>query len=182
MLQSANGGDGTVKAASWRKILLIVGGGAAVLLVIIVAGLLLSGYMAITWKQPAQETVLSTRVCGDDVVASYNEASLAKKRGNSNEYTTDEAALSALATTIKKKAGYQNDPTCQMIMLMRAVQKEDYATAKTTYEAELNLHGKHLYADSNLRTGGSLSDYDALVKALSPSSKQGDTQGAKGGA
>lgn len=155
--------------------------GAVILAVTaLIAGLLLSGYMAVVLKRPAQKVELSTHVCGDDVVTAYNNAASYKRRDASGQDTIDEKGLKTLVTTIKSKSGYTGDPTCQMIVLMTALHNNDYTTAQQTYSAVKELHAKGLYVDSNLSTGGSLPAYELFVQQLSPSSQS--NKEPKGGA
>lgn len=145
--------------------------------------LLLTGRLAVAWKQPSQQAiVVGKTVCGDTIVATYNAVSLYEPRGNSTEYTVDEPGLKKLVSEIKGSSGYQDDPTCQTILLLAAVQDKDYAAAKKAYSAVKALHSKHMYADSNLATAGSLSSYEKFIEELAPARKGGDTQSVHGGA
>lgn len=161
--------------ASISIILLLAAGAVSVLF--------LTGRLAVAWKQPYEQAmVVNKRVCGDSIVATYNTVSLYEPRGNSTDYTLDENGLKKLVGEIKSKSGYQNDPTCQTILLLAAVHDQDYQAATKAYDAVKTLHSKHMYADSNLATGGSLSSLETIIEELSPASKSGDTQRVHGGA
>lgn len=156
-----------------------------VLLLIVgaIVALVLTGRLTVAWKQPSEQAmVVNKRVCTDDIVATYNSVSLYEPRGKSTEYTIDENGLKNLVAEVKNKPGYQNDPTCQTILLLAAVHDQDYKAAKNAYDAVKALHSKHMYADSNLATGGSLSSYETFIKELSPASKSGADQSDHGGA
>lgn len=149
----------------------------------VILALFLTGRLAVAWKQPSEQAiVVDKRVCGDTIVATYNAVSLYEPRGNSTDYIVDENGLKKLVSEIKGKSGYQNDPTCQTILLLTAVHDQDYEAAKQAYNAVKALHSKHMYVDSNLATGGSLSSYEKFVEELAPATKGGDSQSVHGGA
>lgn len=135
--------------------------------VLLVVGLVLMGYLAVTWKQPQQQVVLVTRVCGDDIVKRFN--------------TIDDDGFKKLVTDIKSNSNYQSDATCQTILLAAAIHDQNYSAAKDALAAVKALQVQHIYVDSNLNTGSSLSDFEASVQELSPSN-QGNNQEPKGGA
>ena len=153
-----------------------------ILVIAVIAALLVSGYLAVVWKQPSDHVAIVTpRACGDDVVTTYNDVSQYKQRDGKDDYTIDEQGLKRLAAQIKDKAGYQRDPTCQTILFMAAVDDKDYATAKATYKTLNDLHAEGKYADSNLGAGGPLSTYKVLLDEMSPSNKAGSKKGFAGG-
>lgn len=155
-----------------------------ILLIIVgmVVGLFAAGCLAVLRKQPKQQVVLLTRICGDDIVATYNKVSQFKETSSSEGFAIDEVGLKNLSSQIKGIKNYQNDPTCQTILLQTAIHDKDFNAAKAAYAAVKNLHAKQMYADSNLNTGGSLSSYGSLVQELSPSNQGNESQEPKGGA
>jgi hypothetical protein len=148
--------------------------------VLLVVGLIMVGYVAVAWKQPQQKVVLVNTVCGDNIVATYNKVSDIRPNGDS--FSIDEAGLKSLIADIKSKKNYQDDATCQTIVLAAAIHYQDYNAAKVAYNAVKALHDKHIYVDSNLNAGGSLSAYEGFVQELSPSSKNTNNQEPQGGA
>lgn len=131
-------------------------------LVLLVLGLVLAGYLAITWKQPAQQVLLVTRVCDNNLVERFNKI-------EANDYPK-------LVKDIKAKSGYESDPTCQTILLNAAFYQADYRAAKNAYEAVKSLNEQGLYANNSLNTGQSLSGYEASVQELSPSNQSNNAQ------
>lgn len=131
-------------------------------------GLVLLGYLAITWKQPQQQVVLVTRVCDDSFVERFNKI--------------EEDGFKTLAADVKSKDGYSSDPTCQTILLVAALQERNYKDAKQAYDAVIELHSQHVYVDSNLNTGASLDDFEAAVKDLSSQNQGSAAEDQKGGA
>ncbi len=160
-----------------KKLLAI--GVASMLIIGGIIALIASGYVAVSWgdgKRP-----LSNRTCDDDIVARYNDASLYDQRDDSGDYAIDEASVKNIVAEVKKKSGYQDDPTCQTIVLMTAIDNKDYDVAKSTYIALQSLHDQQLYADSNLRTGSPLSNYETYVNELAPVGQNSGEEEPQGG-
>lgn len=153
---------------------------SAAVVVLLVLSLILFGYVSVSFKKPQQRVVLAGRVCDDTVVARFNK--VIEVQQGKDSYGTDESGLNALASEIKNKTGYQNDATCQTILLVAAVQKQDYNAAKTAYDSAKSLHNKHVYADSDLNGVNQLSSYETFVQELSPSHKSVNSQEPQGGA
>lgn len=162
-------------ALSSKRIGLIVAG----VVVLLVVGLVAVGFLSIVWKQPSQKVVLVTRVCGDAVVTRYNKAMEVTQKGN--DYSIDTNALKSLATEIKAKGNYQNDATCQTILLNAAIQDQNYAAAKATLAAVKKLHDQNNFVDSSINPATSISAYEALVQGLQSPPSQTD-QEPRGGA
>lgn len=130
------------------------------------------------WVNPGSKVVDAyTAVCDGNMVNEYNDAMVYTQRGESTELSLDEGVLASLPGTIKNLASYQNDPTCQTILFWIAVHDEDYDAAKAAYEAVKSLHGKRLFADSNITGNQSLSSYEGAVYSLSPEARESEGRG-----
>lgn len=148
----------------------------------VVVGLIVWGRLSVLWKQPSEQAVVLSRVCDEDVVATYNKIAQYKFSSSAGSYSFDEKGLAALAADIKTKTDYQSDPTCQTILLLAAIHNHDFKAALAAYSAVAELHSQHIYADSALSGGGSLSDYKAFIQELAPATNNGGNQSAQGGA
>ncbi len=158
-----------------RKFLVI----SVSMVLLVLAGLVLFGYLAVSWKQPQQKVVLVSTVCGDSIINTYNKVSEVRQTGGT--FSIDEAGLKSLVAEVKAKKNYQSDATCQTILMDAAIHNQDYNAAKAAYSAVKALHDKHIYVDSNLNTGGSVPDYQGFVQQLAPV-KNGNNQEPQGGA
>ena len=175
---------GSVTKKIINKKFILVGLVILCVVVIVVSILLLaSGRVAVVSKKPAERVLLvGGEVCADDTITTYNKVSRYQQRNGSTEDTLDAEGLKSLVTGIQQKTGYQEDPTCQTIMLIKAIHDNDYQAAQKAYEAVKRLHAKQLYADSNLNGVSSLSTYESLVESIAPPNKDGANQEAQGGA
>jgi hypothetical protein len=128
----------------------------------------LSGFVAIVFKQPSQKIVLVNKVCSEEIIATYNQASLLEQRTGSADYSVDKQTLDKLAADIKSKKNYLEDPTCQAILLSIAVINEDFEAAKSSLALLKELQDKNLYIADTLRFSGALEDYEGIVEGLDP--------------
>lgn len=154
--------------------------GSILCLTILIA---LLGYLSFTGKlvfQASAQTTFYDSTCDDEKVIKYNDAALSKQRNGSDEYSIDKQALNDLVSDITSKASYKNDPTCQTIIMLVAIQNNDYNTANQAYDVVRKLHHQKLFANSNLATSGPLANYQTLIDELSPS-RQNSTGEAQGG-
>lgn len=154
---------------------------STLLLTILIA---LLGYLSLTGKlifQASDQATLRNIVCDEEMVIKYNEAALNKQRNGSDEYSIDKQALNNLVSDIKSKSSYKNDPTCQTIVMLVAIQDSDYNAANEAYDAVRRLHHQKLFANSNLATSGPLANYQLLIDELSPSRQDsvGEAQGGQ---
>lgn len=151
------------------------------ILVLFIFGLILLGRLVVVVKQPSQKVVLINRVCGDDIVDTYNQLSQYKQSDATGNSIRDDAGLNKLASEIVTKKNYMNDPTCQTILISLALNADNYNDAKKALDALKRLSNKNLYADSNLTTIGSLLTYERFVQQLDPTNKSGSDQEPQGG-
>lgn len=148
------------------KILLL---GGVVLLLIFVLG----------WFMLRNATMAKT-VCGDDIVSSYNSLSVYALRGESEDLTVDIEGLRALATDITAKDGYQNDPTCQTILLEISIYNEDYTSAKKALTAVEELSDKKQYAATTINGISTVDEYKTYVNQIAPATGE-ESQEPQGG-
>ena len=141
-----------------------------------------SKHAKVVWKKPAERVlIVNPEVCDDSVVTSFNKATRYTLAAGATEETLDEAGLKSLLSAVKQKAGYQADPTCQTMLFIAAIHFRDYQGAKSAYDVIKQLHGKHLYVNSNVNTGGPLSTYDSQLNDLAPKQDNSEEK-AEGGA
>lgn len=159
---------------SFNKLYLFI---PILLVLLVVAGLVLSGYLSILWKQPQQKVVLVTRVCDDAIVAQYNKVSAVKQTGDT--YNIDEAGLKKLVADIKSKGHYSDDATCQSILLAAAIQNKDNAAAKEANTAIVALYGKQIYSDAKLNVRDPITLYELYTQESTPNNDS--NQEPKGG-
>jgi len=80
------------------------------LLASVLAGWLIwSGHLVVTMKAPEQSVGLYTKVCGDGVVSSYNDAV------SSTTYETYGTNLDSIYKEVSGLSGNESDPTCLLI-------------------------------------------------------------------
>jgi hypothetical protein len=108
-------------------------------------------------------------VCDKGIVDRYNDAMYYKVRTGSIDPSIDEAGVKGLVAEIQTKKDFENDPTCQSIIFWSAVQENNYSSANTSYNILMDLHDKHIFADSNLRSSQPLFMYGETLKGLSGS-------------
>ncbi|RWZ78449.1 MAG: hypothetical protein EOT05_01670 [Candidatus Microsaccharimonas sossegonensis] len=137
-----------------------------------VAVLAIGAYFYVTKKPivvvPAGNTTsVSTIVCDDAIVNTYNAASKLQVRTPGGDVTTDVDALTRLDATIRSKTGFEQDPTCQTILFWNAITSSDVGKATIALKAIQSLHDAHNYADSNLENTTSISVMKDSLTALS---------------
>lgn len=155
-----------------NKLLFILPWVGSALFIVLVA---LIAYFYAT-KQPVavltpSGTSVTVIVCGDTIVGKYNEASKLKIRGSDTDLSVDLGGLKDLATEIRSKSGFENDPTCQTILFWSAIMNNDAGKAGVALTAIEDLHDSHHYADSNLENTTSISVMKDSLKATAASSK-----------
>lgn len=90
----------------------------------------LMGYAYIGLKDPKQKVVVSYEVCGQDIIAKYNDIV-------QNQNTGDDAfigKLASLAQEIESKPNYTKDPTCVYMAYSYYELKGDSGKVKELYD------------------------------------------------
>lgn len=131
-----------------------------------VAWLFISGKLV--WASQTNQSGTVKIVCGNDQVTAFNAAFDAVVRDDSDELTVDQDGQRKVAADIRTLSGYENDPTCQAILLNVAYLDDDEATAKSAFDAIKSAHEQNIFINNNLSGIMSLDRYNALVLALSP--------------
>ncbi len=159
-----------------NKRLIIILALVGVLIVAALIWLIASGQVIISWKNGTSQSSASS-VCKTDTVDSYNKAAYYQVREGSELPTADEASLKKITSDIKAKNGYDSDPTCQAILFWNAILASDYEGAKKAHEIVKDLHGRGIFADSNIRNNAPLFEYESALRDISPNL---DTEGSAG--
>lgn len=123
----------------------------------------------LVWAGADRQTASYEVVCDSDMVDVYNRAIIYEVRDESSELSFDTDTLKGLSSTIKDNNSYAVDPTCQAIIFRISIVEKDYDAAKAAYKEIKSLHGKRIFADSNIRTSAPLSEYEAVLDTISPS-------------
>lgn len=102
------------------------------------------------------------------MVGKYNDMSTPMNRGGESSLDIDTGGLKALAVTVKQRAAYQDDPTCQTLLFWVAFLTNDYQSAQTASDTVQQLYKRGLYANSNIRANQPVSVYSDMVTSISP--------------
>ena len=135
----------------------------------------------IAFVAQANKPVTPKVICNTEIVNTFNDAMFYTRRAGASTVSVDDEGIKNLNTNIKSSAGYETDPTCQTILYLTAIYKEDYEAAKVAYLAVKELHDKRVFADSNIRGNQPLFMYEDSMYALSPEGKKPGGVGSAGG-
>ncbi len=133
-----------------------------------VAWLFVSGRLV--WSNSGGSKPVSV-VCGVDTVDKYNDAMYMIGRNGSSEPSIDESGVKSVQSTVKSKAGYKDDATCQTLLFWIAIHDGDYQAAKDAETIVKRLHDKGRFADSNIRGNDAILTYDTVLYGISPEAK-----------
>jgi hypothetical protein len=115
--------------------------------VAIIAGLKARGVIYFGTKQSSQKIYVSDHVC-DDLIDKANQITNGQSGGTIN--TTIQ--YNNLQKTIVGRDGYNQDPTCDYILLNWSIYtSSDYKTAKTYYDKISALADQGIYPNNKLR-------------------------------
>lgn len=163
-----------------KKVAIVSSIGVGVLVIgAIIAWLFVSGRVTLVVNQPDDEEVKIVKgpavlVCGDETIKAFNEASTGYPTDDPMTSAIDTAALVKVADDVKKKSNYKQDPTCQTILFWTAVQERKYEEAKEAKAAVDALQKDGHFANNNLRTTATPSDWQLFVDDLSPETQNVD--------
>ncbi|MCL2037871.1 hypothetical protein FWG95_02615 [Candidatus Saccharibacteria bacterium] len=123
---------------------------SGIILVIVAAAvcLYLAGYIYIGFKSPNQTIILSTNICSDEDINSYNKA-ISDFRFDDSESMN---GLRDLANNVKAKEKYDKDPTCLYIVYMNATAVQDAKTAKSAGQRLIDLNKEGLFVNNRIST------------------------------
>lgn len=145
--------------------------GVIVLLGVVVALLAAVVAILIVWREEIDGKKAQANaavVCDTAVVATYNEASNYEYRGTAEDGPSkDSETLQALQRDIRDKAGYESDPTCQVIIFWAAIDAGNEQVASEALAALKTQHEVRRFPDNNLRTSTPLFEYDAALEYIS---------------
>ena len=153
-----------------KKVVIVSSIGVGVLVIgAIITWLFVSGRVTLVINQ-SDETVKGpvVLVCGDETIKAFNEASTGYPTDDPMTSAIDTAALVKVADAVKKKSNYKQDPTCQTILFWTAIQERKYEEAKAAKAAVDVLQKDGHFANNNLRTTATPSDWQLFVDDLSP--------------
>lgn len=157
------------RTAIWKWVSIVLGTiivAAAVGLATGLASLSIKGFGSVGSGQK--------QVCSNEVVSRYNTAAEYKDTTTENGVITfDESAVRQIIGEVKELSYFENDATCQAIIFLAAINLKDFEAAKSAAESVKELHGKGMYANSNIRENPSLHLYDSWLASINPLS---DTQ------
>ena len=159
-----------------KKVAIVSSIGVGVLVIgAIITWLFVSGRVTLVINQ-SDETVKGpvVLVCGDETIKAFNEASTGYPTDDPMTSAIDTAALVKVADAVKKKSNYKQDPTCQTILFWTAVQERKYEEAKAAKAAVDALQKDGHFANNNLRTTATPSDWQLFVDDLSPETQNVD--------
>lgn len=159
-----------------KKVAIVSSIGVGVLVIgAIITWLFVSGRVTLVINQ-SDETVKGpvVLVCGDETIKAFNEASTGYPTDDPMTSAIDTAALVKVADAVKKKSNYKQDPTCQTILFWTAVQERKYEEAKEAKAAVDALQKDGHFANNNLRTTATPSDWQLFVDDLSPETQNVD--------
>lgn len=145
----------------------------------VVGGIVLLLIFVLSWFMLRNATGAKT-VCGEDIVNSYNSLSVYALRDESGDLTVDIEGLRTLASDITSKDGYQDDPTCQTILLEIAIFTNDYNSAKNALTAIEEFSNKKQYAATTINNVGTVDEYKTYVNQIAPTSGE-ESQEPQGG-
>lgn len=98
------------KRGSMRKALIVTSSVLVGAAIILAGGAVWLGYLTVGIKDPSQKVVIRTQVCGDDVIAKYNEAA------KSDSVDTYKTKLKAVFEDVTGRESNAEDPTCAFIV------------------------------------------------------------------
>lgn len=105
-------------------------------------------------------------VCDSALVDRYNEAAYYEVRSDSTVPSANKEAIAKIAEEIKKRSGYETDPTCQTLLFWAAFHADDYTAAIKAQDALKNLYAKNQFANSNIRNNVPLLNYTNYTNML----------------
>ncbi len=156
---------------------MIIAGASLLLAVAVVAvgvWLVVSGRVVVTFVAGGKGAGSVSRVCGDSIVATFNEAATYKVRDDSSDrISVDETGLDRVVTNIRNNTGHGDDATCQTILLRYGIIKGDAGEASRALGEVKRLHDLAEYANNNLTGVDSLVGYQTSVEQLSLQLKGG---------
>lgn len=163
-----------------KKAVFTIGSIGVVLIAIgIIAWLLVSGRVALVVNQQNDDEVKIVKgsavlVCGDKVVNAFNEATTGYPTEDPMTSAIRVDVLTEVADDVKKKANYEQDPTCQTIIFWSAIHGKKYEEAKEAKKVVDALYADGHFANSKLRVTAPLQDWQSLIDNLSPEAQNID--------
>lgn len=124
----------------------------------------------LVWSNAGADKTVSV-VCGTDIVDTYNDAMYMIGRNGSSEPSIDESGVKTVQNTVKGKAGYKDDATCQTLLFWIAIHDGDYQAAKDAETAVKRLYDKGQFANNNIRGNDAILTYDTVLYGISPEAK-----------
>jgi len=139
---------------------------------IIVAGVIVWLFASgrLVWSNTGANQAVGV-VCGTDIVDTYNDAMYMIGRNGSSEPSIDESGVKSVQNTVKGKAGYKDDATCQTLLFWIAIHDGDYQAAKDAEASVKRLYDKGQFANNNIRGNDAILTYDTVLYGISPEAK-----------
>ena len=108
----------------------------------------------ITVSEKSQKVTVTTVVCGDDVINQFNQA---------YANFTNEAAFQNLINKIKSLSGYSDDASCQQMLFIYSVYKNDSAGEKAAGAVLTKLHNEGIFPNNNISGLLTISSVQLLI-------------------
>lgn len=150
-----------------RKIKVASVTGSAALAIAIIIWLFISGRVMIVWAGSGNAPVVAPRVCGNDIIAEYNNSfaadstELYKKR------------LSEVGNRVEDTANAESDPNCQVILFNYYYDNEQYDKAKRPFDITKTLAAQGRYATTELEMVQSVATMQSLLDTVNASEEEG---------
>lgn len=138
-------------------------GAAGIVLFAIASWLFISGHLI--WVSSPESVLVVKSGCNSTFVNRYNSA-IQQGITDGVLESPGQSQLETVIGDIKKISGYQNDATCQTLILLIAIRTNEYSKASEAYTALKKLNSQKVYPNNNVIGGVSLSAYEAQLKLL----------------
>ena len=132
------------KRGSMRKAIIVTVSAVVAIAVILVGAAVWLGYLSVTIKEPSQKVVVQRQVCGDDVIASYNDAA------KSDDIDTYKTKLKAVFDDVTKRENQASDPTCAFIEYRYHLTQNQAEQINTSVDKLRQLSNEGAYPSNKL--------------------------------
>lgn len=132
---------------------------------------LITGYMTVIVKMPAQRVLVLSPVCDDSVVDEFNSILDSYYFGEGSRSEAVEAA-NALVTDFSKKANYKADATCIFIAYKVAYLKGDSTTAQQAVDTLKELVATGRFVDTRVSGLVNIESMSESVGIITPGNEE----------
>lgn len=149
-----------------RKTLVTAAAAVGALLVVGLVVAALTGRFVVTFKSPEQKIVIIPGVCGEQIIAKYNNALLGYYGDTPDEAV---AKLTSLVAEFSRNQNYKNDSNCLFIGYRVALLKQDYPVASDMFGQLKKQIEKGQFVDGNLDGLSSIAGMESALSLVKPS-------------